>query len=276
VAGLNDISDTLFHYSLSGFLQDKWITTPEVDENNLHYSCFIGDVSPLSMTRTLHLSVEYDLELYYDYLPTAENEVLLFQLCNVAGADHSGLPGVPESKLNWTPTYITREPNSADESRKKPYWSLGLFDFKNKWDTKAQNWPDGTWKRIGVIEARFHEQFNALSKGDDYYFVTQSGRLYRAPKPDKGTDRKMDTVWKDDQRPIVAFITDADADRSFLFCKPDKDGKGVYFEMSDKPDPQSYEASKVPEAKPDDPLPAVLAYAKILVADKKITKFDDY
>ncbi|HVS38571.1 MAG TPA: hypothetical protein VMS17_23650 [Gemmataceae bacterium] len=40
--------------------------------------------------------------------------------------------------------------------------------------------------------------------------------------------------------------------------------------MSDKPDPQPCDASTIPEAKPDDPLPAVLAYAKILVADKKV------
>ena len=80
----------------------------------------------------------------------------------------------------------------------------------------------------------------------------------------------MEPVWDDDRRPVVAFLTDADADRTFLFCKPDKDGKGVYFEMDAKPDPQVYDTSKVPEAKPDDPLPAVLAYAQILLADKKI------
>jgi hypothetical protein len=265
--GLNDIDDSLYRYRLGGFLEDKWITSAEVDEDNLHYGCFIGLISPLGSTRSLHLSVEYDLELYYDHLPTAEDAVLLFQLCNVAGADHSGLPATPDSEIPWRVTPLTRY---TDDEHKKPHWSLAVFGFKNKWDAKAKNWPRGKWERLGVIEGCFHEQFRVLGKGDDYYFVTDSGKLFRAPKPDKGGDRKMEAVWDDEKRPVAAFITDADADRSFLFCKPDKDGKGVYFEMSDKPDPQPYDASKIAEAKVADQLPAVLAYVKVLLADKKI------
>jgi hypothetical protein len=255
---ITGILDSLDRYQLDDLLDGKLIAGPGAYYGPAVFAFLDGGNSPLIATRQLPDKVKYGYFLAYDYLPTRKEEVLLFQLCNAAGADQ--------------PT----ESHHNEEEYRTPHWSLSVFRISNEWDAKIKGWSDvkGKFERVGLIADGFHERFNVLGKGDDYYFVTQSGKLYRAPKPDKGSDRKMDAVWKDDQRPIAAFITDADADRSFLFCKPDKDGKGVYFEMSDKPDPQSYDASKVPEAKPDDPLPAVLAYAKILVADKKIKNKD--
>jgi|GEM_PF-3219079 hypothetical protein len=255
----NAVQDKLECFRLDDLVKGELIQGPPgAEKNPFIFAESRGVPDPLDSARWLSLDLEYPFRLFFDYLPTAEDEVLLFQLCNVAGADR------PDKDLS---TLSEKE----KEEFKSPHWSLTVFRHKYKveWDAKEKHWI-GTWERVEKIEVGFRERFRLVGQGDDYYFVTASGKLYRAPKPDKGKDRKMETVWDDKKRPIVSFITDADADRTFLFCKPDKDGKGVYFEMSDKPDPQPYDAAKIPEAKPEDPLPAVLAYAKLLVADKKI------
>jgi hypothetical protein len=265
--------DSWERYRLDDLLRGKLITRTGAKEGIPLFE-FMPGGGPLGYSSILEIVTEgdaddtpkYPFRLDYDFVPISEDELRLFQLCNVADADQ----GEPKPDAETDNLILIPVPERGEEKYQKPAWSLGVFRFHAEWNAKDGWWGNGTWKREGNIAVGFRESFRVIGQGDDYFFVTQSGRLYRAPKPDKGTDRKMDTVWKDDQRPIVAFITDADADRSFLFCKPDKDGKGVYFEMSDKPDPQSYDATKFPEVKPDDPLPAVLGYAKILVADKKI------
>ncbi len=238
----------------------KFIDVPGFEEGRTFNGFTLG--GPLRDIHILDGHFEYLPQLHYDYLPVAEDRVLLFVLTDTRGHLESAGTG---GELGGAHVVV-----SAEEA-KTPKWSLTIHSCRNTWDADKNTWSnDPHWKREGTIEVGFTEGFNALGKGDDYYFLTVSGKLYRAPKPDKGADRKMEAVWDDEKRPVVAFITDADADRTFLFCKPDKDGKGVYFEMDTKPDPQPYDAGKIPEAKPDDALPAVIAYAKILVADKKI------
>ncbi len=118
----------------------------------------------------------------------------------------------------------------------------------------------------------FKEPFEVLLKGDTYYFVTASGRLYYSPKSAKGKARTLDVLWNDESRPITHFITDADAERTFLFCKPAKKGEpGVFFEMGPKPEPKPYDLSKVKPSKADEPLKSVLERARFL-ADQKLLK----
>jgi hypothetical protein len=261
--------DTWGRYRLDDLLRGKLISRAGAREGILFYD-FMPGTGPMQFAGVLERVTEqikkYKFHLHYDFLPVSEDEALLFQLCNVYGADKGG----PEATAESANLALTPLPYPGDEEYQQSCWSLGVFRFRAEWNAEDGWWGNGKWKRVGSIAVGFREAFRILAKGDDYYFVTASGRLYCAPKPDQGGDRKMDAVWKGEKRPVVAFITDADADRSFLFCKPDQDGKGVYFEMSDKPDPQPYDAGKIPAAKPEDPLPAVLAYAKILVADKKI------
>src|SRR5260370_35919984 len=56
--------------------------------------------------------------------------------------------------------------------------------------------------------------------------LTASGRLYRSGARAFLTNRRsVEPVWDDANRPITHFITDADAERTFLFCKPVKPGE---------------------------------------------------
>jgi hypothetical protein len=164
------------------------------------------------------------------------------------------------------------DPDYDEPCFKAPKWNLSVFRYAGKWDEKEKQWQQGAWAFVDDIEVGFREDFHVLAKGEDYYFLTESGKLFLSPPaPALDKPRKMVAVWEDEKRPVVAYVTDADADRTFLFCRPEKkDGKGVYFELSDKPDPVEYDPAAIPAAKPDDPLPAVLAYAKVLLADKKI------
>ena len=261
--------DALQRYRWDDLLDGKLIPGPGAkDGDPANFIMSDSLLSPLGQARQhiVWLNGKFPVRLFYDYWPVSEDKVLLFQLCNVAGADRRKAKADKETGG----LAVVQLPDRNDPKFNEPHWSLAVIAFTNEWDAKDKTFQGETWERQGTIEIGFRERFRVLGKGDDYYFVTASGKLYRAPKPDKGADRKMEAVWDDEKRPVVAFITDADADRTFLFCKPDGDGKGVYFEMGEKPDPQPYDASKVPEAKPDDPLPAVLAYSKILLADKKI------
>jgi hypothetical protein len=252
-------AEVLYCYRLADVLAGKLNDEPDYVSQQTHG--FFAPAEPLRGIHILDGHLEYKLQLHYDFLPVAEDKALLFVLTDARGHLESAGTG---GDLGGSHVIV------SPEEAKTPKWSLTIHSCRNTWDADKQIWGDPRWRREGTIDVGFTEGFHALGKGDDYYFLTVSGKLYRAPKPDKGDDRKMETVWDDAKRPVVAFITDADADRTFLFCKPGADGKGVYFEMDAKPDPQPYDGSKVPEAKADDPLPAVLAYAKTLLADKRI------
>ena len=71
----------------------------------------------------------------------------------------------------------------------------------------------------------FKEGFRVLGKGDDYFFLTDTGRLFVARKAAKGKQRSVVPVWADADRPIEAFITDADANRTFLFLGVRESGR---------------------------------------------------
>src|SRR5262249_24778553 len=91
------------------------------------------------------------------------------------------------------------------------------------------------WKDECTLDLAFREPFQVLARGEDYYFLTASGKLYRAPKPAKGNHRKLAAVWDDWRSPIAPCITDADRNRPFLFCDTGRGGKGgpCVFELAD-------------------------------------------
>src|SRR5262249_35549783 len=101
--------------------------------------------------------------------------------------------------------------------------------------------------------------------------LTSSGRLFRAPKTMAGRPRQLFAVWDNPSRPVKAFITDADAGRSFMFVGPAKaNGRPAFFEMDQKVKLVEYDPSEAMTGKPDGPPKSVLPYVNVLLAHKRI------
>jgi hypothetical protein len=251
--------DRLLRYRLKEFIQAQLVTEPGWPEGAAF--SFVSSYGPVDVARWLSHSNEYKSMVYLDYLPTGSDSVRVFLLTNVRGraipVDKKG--GLAASKLIF----------EGDE-RTVPRWSFRTDDYKGGWDPKKIAWVEGKWTEGETLAVAFEEPFQVAVAGEDYYFVTGSGKVYRSAKAEKGKQRKTEPVWDDPKRPVVSFIQDADTGRNFVFCKPDDGGKGVYFELAPKATPVPYDGKGVKPAKPFDPMPAVLGYAKILLADKKI------
>jgi hypothetical protein len=249
-----NFDDALLRYQVSGMLKGKLTAFRDDDEEG--YTGILAD-GPVVDVRGIARVRNVEAQVQFDYLPTGPETVRLLLLTDVPF----------ERAPATSPEFGGRLIAAKDTD---PRWTLTTYDFKANWNAKAKTWQAGKWSAREGVEVAFQEPFQVAAVGEDYYFVTASGKVYRSPRPDKGKDRKAEAVWDDAKRPVVALIQDADAGKSFVFCKAGKDGKGVYFELAAKPELAPYDAAGIKPAKVDDPLPAVLGYAQALVADKKV------
>src|SRR5262249_36880082 len=155
---------------------------------------------------------KFPAELHYDYLPGRQFEPKLVVLRNFGGR----VEGAGEGGLLGAMKLI-----QSDEDEAAPRWSMTCYAFRTRWDKKRDEFHDEGWSEEGKLEARLKGAFQALPKGDDYSFGTASGRLFRAARPARrGQARKVEPVWADPARRVAAFVTDADTNRTFLFCRP--------------------------------------------------------
>jgi hypothetical protein len=187
---------------------------------------------------------------WFDYLSTGERQVRMFTLTN---------------------TGDVFRPGGSERPAERPRWSLAVHACENRWDSAAGTWRTaGKWTKEGTIDPGFKEPFQVVGKGEDYYFITRSGKVYMAQRPARGKGRKMVALWADARR-VVAFLTDADTGRTFLFCRPAKPGeRPVYWELGPRPRPLGYDPALAKPSKAPGPLRAVLHYARILVALRKV------
>ena len=118
--------------------------------------------------------------------------------------------------------------------------------------------PDGlevpVWKAVSdqrkpqTIDSAFTEDFYVFKREADYFFVTQSGKLYIAPPPKKGEkSRSMKALWDEAKRPIVAVLSDADNDKVWLFAKDKTDGakRDLYFQIKETIQTQSFDPAEL-------------------------------
>lgn len=206
---------------------------------------------------------DFPPERHFDWLPDGSDRVRLLLLTNLRGRC------TPRGEAGAIAAWSI---DQTFEEMRNPKWSLTVHEHTGHWDAKKKAWVDGPWKRGEEITVGFEEPFQALEQDGTYYFVTDSGKLYAAPKATaKGKPRPMKAVWDDKARPLSTFVTDADAGRTFLFTKPGKAGeKAVWFELAEKAAPTEYDPAKLPAAKGDEPLRTVLRHARFLAAASKL------
>jgi hypothetical protein len=180
--------------------------------------------------------------LYYDFVPTGEDRILLFIL------------------------------NKRAILSVNPMGDLGYEDLVGKY---------GTAMAIAVYEVReagnkdvlleiipvnFREPFHAFRRGDDYYFVLDSGKVYIARKPTKG-ERTLELLWDDPNRPVVAILDDVDRGETFVFAKNKRaviGAKDCYFALADKPRVVEFSPFDLTPVKAPEPLRTVTQYARLL------------
>jgi hypothetical protein len=130
------------------------------------------------------------------------------------------------------------------------------------------NWGRPEVKAVGEVPAAFAEPFQAYSIGDDYYFLTKSGSVYRSPPPEQGKPRAMTAVW-DETRPRVQFIL-SDGHKAGVHVLVTARGKGGwdYFRLGPDPRPQPLTVDTPRE----EGAPAEVAYdlARLLRETKEI------
>ena len=128
-----------------------------------------------------------------------------------------------------------------------------FFDMKTKkiesWETE---WADrkaiADERNPETIDSAFTEDFYVFKRDADYFFVTQSGKLYLAPPPKKGEkSRTMKALWEDPKRPIVAVLEHAERAKIWLFANDKNPGAegDLFFEMKEDIHAEAFDPAKL-------------------------------
>jgi hypothetical protein len=252
---------TYCRYQLADFFKQKLVTAPGAKEGTPLHGFGSANLSWYYFVSGM-VDFKESFALYHDELPISEDQLLTFALSNVRFRVTSGKGANPPMGGTLTVT---------DEWKKNPKWEMTLISYRPKWSEKKEEWETGENQEEGKIEPLFHEAFQVVARGDDYYFLTASGKVYVSKKPEKDKSRTMEALWTDADQPIIAFVTDANKERTFVFTKnKKKDEKDVYFELATKPDPKPYKLKKIDGVKIDEPLKSALEYAHVLRDDKRL------
>jgi hypothetical protein len=256
-------SEPLLRYDLPSLLKGKLADQAGVPRREAAPPFAVNTAASLARLRGRDVDAEYEFEIHYDFLPVGSVGVFQFVLTDVPaqGPEKRPTPSIPDAE-------------GAPEAPAKPKpwpWSFTAYRYEGRWDQARKKWRKRPWTKAEAIRVGFREPFQALGRGQDYYFVTRSGKLFRAPEAAGGKPRNLEAVWDDPKRPITAFLTDADTGRAFLFLPPAKGGgKPAFFELAAKAKPVEYDPGAVPLPPYDEPHRGLLHKARILWALKKV------
>jgi hypothetical protein len=147
------------------------------------------------------------------------------------------------------------------------------WDSRFRWDDNNKNWEvTSDQENLESFNTAFLEDFYFFVHKNDFYFVTESGRLFYAPPHEPGEKwRTMRVLWDDVKRPIIAVIGDADQDKVWLFAKNKNAGaKSVlYFEMKETILTESFDPAKLRQVNVEGRAKLLLQYAALIPLAKK-------
>ncbi|MFO0881754.1 MAG: hypothetical protein U0840_31030 [Gemmataceae bacterium] len=251
-------------YELGELIKGRRVTVPGgEDHGNSHPRGFVA-FHPIRERRYFGGQVDFRPVVEYDLLPCGPFQTRLFVVSNVGGSlrGETKAGGLGAAEVHITP-----------EEEKTPRWSFAGHSVRCRYKVTEWAWKSEGWVEECTIDVGIREPFQALGRGDDYYFLTSSGKLYRAPKPTKGTHRKLEVVWNDAHSPVTAFVQDADRERTFLFCEvgPPNQRRPALFELAPRVRLREYDPAlfrlgdQGPEA-----LRRVVGHARVLTALKLV------
>ena len=256
-AGLSSI-EVLHRFDLEELLAGK-VQSTFAEHKGPKRDYRFTPASPGRRVRLFGLGSNFDHEVFYDYLPDGDRAARQFVLTNTRGKVMSKV-FVDRPTISW----IEQTPDERDN----PHWSFTVHRCSSVWDKKARRWKPGPWSKEADLPVAFKEHFQAMPKGDDWFFLTSSGKLFVAKKPAKGGKRKNVLVYGDAKRPIRGTIVDAREQRRFLFLDTAKGP--AFFELSDKPRFVVYDPKEAKMPTGDEPLRSIMHKARILAALGKI------
>ena len=145
-------------------------------------------------------------------------------------------------------------------------WALKRW--KNKKGADVSGWVAvADARNPETIDSAFVEDFHVFKRKADYYFVTQTGKLYVAPAQKEGEkSRTMKALWDDAKRLIVAVIEDADNDKVWLFVKDKTPGAklDLYFELKDTIRAESFDPASLKRVEVEGRAKVLLEYLPLL------------
>ena len=244
-----DLPDYLASYRMDNIL--KGCLSPRKDGmwnigGYLHFG-------PLLYYRTMESIADCPNRMRYDYWPRSDSELMQFVLTDLR------VRIVPKAgSMAGKDEY---EAKQTAEERNTLRWSFSVYRISGRVDRDAGILLEPKFRLIETLEVAFTESFQVIGKGDTYYFITASGKLYRTGE--RGfflTNRRyVETVWDDPAQPITHFLTDTDSDRTFVFCRSKKgNDTGKYFELAPKAEPKACDLSKIEAVKAEEPLKGAL------------------
>ena len=128
------------------------------------------------------------------------------------------------------------------------------------------SWGQPEVKAAGELMSVFSEPFQAYLLGDDYYFVTKSGSVFRSLPPTKGAARTMSAVWDKPKSPVRFIISDGNRTGVHLLVTAREQGGWEYFRLG--PDPKPQVLSDVDFGDDETP-PEVVYKLAVLLREKK-------